>query len=258
MREPLLAEVYEPGRINPAGWWMSEKLDGLRAIWDPQTRRLYSRKGNVFPAPEWFTEKLPAVPLDGELWLGRNSLERTSSIVRSSEDKGWSELTYCVIDFYSRDMGVFEERQEALKKLAVAGLGPRVQVIPQTRCTGAEQLAMALDLLVGQGGEGLMLRRPGSPYCFGRSEILLKVKKWYEAEAVVTGYQDGKRSCAGVVGALLCRTPEGMDIKVGTGFDYSERKDPPPIGATITYRYTHKSKNGKPRTPSYVGIRDDL
>lgn len=103
-----------------------------------------------------------------------------------------------------------------------------------------------------------MLRQPGSTYVHARSSTLLKVKLWHDAEAVVEAYQAGKNGAAGTMGALFCRTPDGMLIKVGTGFSAKDRKSPPPIGATITYRWTHKSKNGKPRTPSYVGIREDL
>lgn len=256
---PLLAEVYEAGRVDPTGWWMSEKLDGLRAVWDPKTRTLKSRKGNVFPAPAWFIECFPDVPLDGELWLGRGQLERTSSIVRSSQDKGWKDLKFCLIDIPDRHAGPFEARLEALKKLVANGLGAWVVAIPHTRCAGAEMLQMALDLIVAQGGEGLMLRQPGSTYVHARSTTLYKVKKWIEEEATVEGYEEAEGGMKGMVGTLLCRTlATGMPIRVGTGFDMKDRQDPPPKGSIITFRYTHKSKNGKPRTPSYVGIREDL
>ncbi len=64
----LLAETWTPD-ANIQGWWLSEKLDGVRAYWDGG--RFFSRQGNLFHAPDWFTEKLPPVPLDGELWLAR-------------------------------------------------------------------------------------------------------------------------------------------------------------------------------------------
>jgi DNA ligase 1 len=258
MLTPLLAEPYTAGRVDPTGWWMSEKLDGLRAIWDPNLRVLKSRKNHVFPAPAWFLEKLPDVPLDGELWLGRGMLERTSSIVRSSQDKGWKELKFCLIDIPDRDAGPFEVRQEALRKLVRAGMDPWVVLIPQMCCASAEMLQLALDLTCQQGGEGLMIRQPGSPYVHARSTTLLKVKKWIDAEAVVESYHPGKNGNTGFMGALYCRTPEGMIIKVGTGFTHLDRKNPPPIGCTITYHYTHKTKTGKPRTPGFMRIREEL
>jgi DNA ligase-1 len=44
----LLAETWE-SELNPAGYLMSEKLDGVRALWDGQ--RFLSRQGNRFFAP---------------------------------------------------------------------------------------------------------------------------------------------------------------------------------------------------------------
>jgi DNA ligase-1 len=45
---------------------------------------------------------------------------------------------------------------------------------------------------------------------------------------------------------------------VGTGLSDDERKNPPPIGSIVTYRYQELSNDGVPRFPSYVGIRDDV
>src|SRR5437879_3286425 len=64
----LLAETWD-NVLDPAGWWMSEKLDGVRAYWDG--KQFLSRLGNRYHAPDWFVEGLPDVPLDGELWLAR-------------------------------------------------------------------------------------------------------------------------------------------------------------------------------------------
>ena len=75
----LLAETWN-ATTDVAGWWLSEKLDGVRALWDGQ--QFLSRQGNVFHAPAWFTASLPSVPLDGELWLARKAFQRTVSIVR--------------------------------------------------------------------------------------------------------------------------------------------------------------------------------
>lgn len=64
----LLAHKWEP-HIDVTGWWLSEKLDGVRAYWDGS--RFLSRLGNEFLAPQWFVASLPETPLDGELWVGR-------------------------------------------------------------------------------------------------------------------------------------------------------------------------------------------
>src|SRR5213078_1892631 len=63
----LLAESWD-NTADLTDWWMSEKLDGVRAYWDG--KQFLSRQGNIYHAPDWFIEGLPTVPLDGELWLG--------------------------------------------------------------------------------------------------------------------------------------------------------------------------------------------
>ena len=92
----LLAHKWETDH-DPTGWWMSEKLDGIRAYWDGET--FVSRLGNKFYAPDWFIADLPADTLDGELWVGRKMFQRTTSIVRSgAQSDEWKHVTYVVFD----------------------------------------------------------------------------------------------------------------------------------------------------------------
>jgi DNA ligase-1 len=107
------------------------------------------------------------------------------------------------------------------------------------------------------GGEGLMLRRPGSRYEVGRSSSLLKVKTFHDAEARVLEHLAGAGRHKGRLGALLVEMPDGTRFSVGTGFSDRERAAPPAAGALITYRYQELSEDGVPRFPSYVGVRHD-
>ena len=92
----LLAQSWD-NAADLSGWWMSEKLDGVRAYWDG--KQFLSRMGNLFHAPDWFIEGLPEVPLDGELWLGRRKFQRTVSIVRRQDKSDlWKEIRYVVFD----------------------------------------------------------------------------------------------------------------------------------------------------------------
>ena len=76
---------------------MSEKLDGVRAYWDG--KQFISRLGNLFHAPDWFVAGLPDVPLDGELWIGRKTFQRTVSIVRRQDKSDlWKEVPFVVFD----------------------------------------------------------------------------------------------------------------------------------------------------------------
>lgn len=48
----MLAMNYDPDRDDPKGWYMSEKLDGVRCYWNGKT--MYTRNGNPFYAPKWW------------------------------------------------------------------------------------------------------------------------------------------------------------------------------------------------------------
>src|SRR5512146_419242 len=92
----LLAETWDNSQ-DLAGWWMSEKLDGVRAYWDG--KQFLSRQGNLFHAPDYFLDGLPETALDGELWIGRKKFQRTVSIVRRQDKTDlWNEVRFVVFD----------------------------------------------------------------------------------------------------------------------------------------------------------------
>jgi DNA ligase 1 len=251
----LLAERYEPS-VNIKGWWMSEKLDGVRAYWDG--KQLLSRLGNAFYVPDWFMEKFPDFPVDGELFGGRKKFQRTVSIVRR-QDKNelWKEITFLLFDAPA-EKGPFEERQKKCQDYVEQQKPPYVKWHEHQRCKDALHLKEMMDQMETLGGEGMMLRQPGSIYVAGRSSTLLKVKNFFDAEARVLDHLPGEGKHKGRLGALLVEMPNKTRFEVGTGFSDAERESPPPFGSIITYRYQELSDGGVPRFPSYIGIRDDI
>jgi DNA ligase-1 len=251
----LLAENWD-NAADLSDWWMSEKLDGVRAYWDGQ--QFLSRQGNLYHAPDWFVEGLPPVPLDGELWIARKKFQRTVSIVRR-QDKNelWNEVRFLVFDAPAAPGG-FEDRVAFLKETLVQAGSKFVQEHAHERCQSLEALRAELTRIEALGGEGLMLRQPGSKYVAGRSSTLLKVKTFHDAEAVVIGHQAGAGRHQGRLGALLVRLPDGTEFAIGTGFSDREREQPPGLGATVTFRYQELSDGGVPRFPSWVGVRPEV
>jgi DNA ligase 1 len=249
----LLAETWD-AVADPAGWWMSEKLDGVRAYWDG--KQFVSRLGNLYHAPDWFVAGLPTVPLDGELWIARKAFQRTVGVVRRQDKTDlWKEVRFLVFDAPALTEP-FERRVEFLttafgKPLAYAALHPHEV------CRDVDHLRAELARVEALGGEGLMLRQPGSRYAVGRSATLLKVKSFKDAEATVIGHQAGAGKHKGRVGALLVKLADGTEFAVGTGLSDKERESPPPVGSVITFRYQELSEAGVPRFPSYVGVRID-
>lgn len=250
----LLAHKWETD-VDITGWWLSEKLDGVRAYWDGT--QFLSRLGNKFYPPPWFTEQLPKTPLDGELWGGRKLFQRTVGIVkRQDQSPLWKELLYVVFDAPAHE-GTFEERMKHLDEVVGATGSPYLRVHAQMPCTSLEHLKEELARVEGLGGEGLMARRPQSRYEAGRSHSLLKVKTFKDAEARVIGHVAGAGRHKGRLGALLVELADGTKFNVGTGFSDRERENPPAIGSLITFRYQELSDGGVPRFPSYVSERID-
>ena len=229
---------------------MSEKLDGVRAWWDGQ--QFLSRLGNVYHAPDWFIAGLPNVPLDGELWLDRKAFQRTVSIVRRQDKSDhWRQIKYVLFDAPGVS-GPFEERQKALAEMIRQQRPQYAKVLDQVRCAGIEALKVELARVESLGGEGLMLRQPGSQYEAGRSTTLLKVKTFHDAEGRVVEHLPGKGRHAGRLGAVVVELPDGLTFSVGTGFTDAQRQNPPAVGSTITYRYQEMTDRGVPRFPSFV------
>jgi DNA ligase 1 len=245
----LLAETWDTTSYI-GGWWMSEKLDGVRALWDGH--QFLSRQGNVFHAPTWFTTSLPDVPLDGELWLARKAFQRTVSIVRRQDQSDlWREIRFQVFD--APDLAEpFERRLTYLSDCIKSRRPPYAQLLQHQLCRGVDHLQAELDRLSALGGEGLMLREPGSRYESGRSSTLLKVKRFHDAEARVIEHLAGSSRHRGRLGALLVQLPNGTTFSVGTGFTDTQRERPPAVGSLITFRYQELSDRGVPRFPSFV------
>lgn len=251
----LLAYTWE-NRINPKGWWLSEKLDGVRAYWDGKGQFL-SRQGNRYLAPLWFTRDLPAMPLDGELWMGRKQFQSAVSIVRrQDEPDSWSDLKFVVFDA-PHCGGVFENRVAFVERTFKRNRPRFAEVLHHYRCHGASHLIDELARIEALGGEGLMLREPGSRYEAGRSSTLLKLKRFHDAEAQVIGHQAGRGRHKGRLGALLAILPDGTEFAVGSGLSDAERDNPPAVGSTITFRYQEMTDGGVPRFPTFVRLRSD-
>lgn len=263
MSDVLLAKKWE--NEDPTGWWMSEKLDGVRAVW--RNGEFGSRGDNTFACPEWFKKKMPkGCVLDGEIWGGRGQFQKTSGIVRSSgRHNEWEFLTYMVFDCLeeggaSIEHNPFEARMDAVRRICASSTAkdPALKPVPMEKCTNRAHLDSSLAEIEKRGGEGLMLRSPGSKYEHRRSKSLLKVKTFYDEECIVVGHAGGTGRVAGMCGALLCETPDKRRFKVGSGLSDAQRRDPPPLNSVITYRYQELTQDNIPRFPTLVGERSDM
>ncbi len=251
----LLAQNYQQG-VDVKQYLISEKYDGVRAFWDG--KQLISRQGNIINAPEWFIKDLPKIQLDGELWMGRGKFDALSGAVRKDKpiDAEWKNISYQIFELPNAK-GPFEARAKRIVEIVKQANLPQLNAVAQFRVNDESALKLRLKQVVKNGGEGLMLHRADAVYTTGRSDVLLKLKPLYDAEAKVIGHTAGKGKHAGKLGALLVETPQGIRFKLGTGFSDAQRENPPEIGSTVTYTFKDTTKNGKPKFASFLRVRNE-
>ena len=76
-----------------------------------------------------------------------------------------------------------------------------------------------MDKVIEEGGEGIMLRQPESKYENKRSDKLLKVKKFDDAEATVIAIEKGEGRLKDLMGAIRVKSDDGKEFKIGSGFN---------------------------------------
>jgi DNA ligase-1 len=249
----MLAKVYK--QEHPQDYAISEKLDGVRAIWDGKRRTFLTRQGKDINAPEWFTSALGSVDLDGELFSGRGRFDKVSGAIRrlTPNDIEWQDIEFHVFDIPNHS-GIFAEVCEDIEYYLADMKAPHIKAVPQYSIQGKQALEGFFDRVVREGGEGLMLRKWISENQDGRSSDLLKYKPHRDAEAVIVGHTEGKGKYTGLLGALIVQMPDGKQFNVGSGLTDYNRMYPPAIGTTITYNYMELTKAGVPRQPTLARI----
>eukprot|EP01027_Heterolobosea_sp_BB2_P024825 GEZU01037520.1.p2 GENE.GEZU01037520.1~~GEZU01037520.1.p2 ORF type:complete len:274 (-),score=34.03 GEZU01037520.1:62-883(-) len=253
---------------DPTGWWISEKLDGFRAYWDGEELR--SRSGNSFDAPQWFKAALPRdMQLDGELWMGRGKYQDMVQMflqatrVESARDAFWRSVKFCIFDFVASTTTTtttttttmtttalpYEARLRVLLDMKFDGhQSPSVEVVPARQCLGREDLDSFFDeIVVRGGGEGVVLRKPGSMYTRGRSSSLLKLKPVNDTEVKFIERHPNRQ-------ALRCeQLDDGQRVLVTCTQDVYH--NPPPRGAIITVTYESVWTNGRLRNAQFLRVR---
>jgi DNA ligase 1 len=250
----MLPLVYE-GDIHVSNWLLSEKLDGVRGYWDGH--RLLSKNGAPFDPPRAFIRNFPDFELEGEIWGGRNSFEKTIGVIKTQgPHEGWLDLKFAIFDVPTAPGG-FEARLSKAADWFAEHPSEFAFVIQHRPVESQTHLSEELKRIEALGGEGIILRRKGSLYSPGRSGDILKVKSYSDMEAVVIAHLPGKGRNAGRMGSLLVELPEArIRFKIGTGFSDDIRENPPPVGSLITFKYYGFYQSGIPKFPSFLKIRE--
>jgi DNA ligase-1 len=258
----MLAHKYN-GQ-DPIGYYISEKLDGYRAILSE--KGFMSRNNKPFNAPDkYIKDIMNALPkgtvLDGELYTKRNDFAGMGVVRKKIPvDSEWKKITYMVFDL-PLVKAPFQERYNLMKQLLKNV--PHVKIVECTKITSIEQFNNIHKTLVSNGAEGTILREPNSYYEHGRSHNLLKVKDSFDDEVKIIGYELGTGRNEGRLGALHVKWLDpkiGTNaFKVGSGFDDKQRdnyKKLYPLNSIITIKYWEIDKaSKKARFPIFLRIR---
>lgn len=281
-------------QVTEVPWAFNPKA-GLKAT------GLWSRNFKAVMASDEFVEKLPkGMCLDGEVWLGNGRFEDLESTARTEtwateqqKRDAWAQVQYKCFDVPSynelfRDgrmyirkenhfitcLGWVQQRisindywkpmtfENALRLIPDEFRHEQIR-LPLFESEAIEIMQQKLAEVTDAGGEGLMIRRLSSIWTPKRSSDLLKIKKFFDSEGIVTGYQEGEGRLKGMVGAVLLKglvpIKIGSGIKVErefkiSGFTDLERENAQtlfPIGSEISYRYNEITDDGFPRFGRY-------
>lgn len=282
--KPMLAKEYKDfegiPNENVIGWWMSEKYDGYRAIWNG--RCFKSRTNNDFRVPRWFSQMMPqGVALDGELWMGRGGFNKCGlfrrvrpkkAADREQWEKDWADagVIYKVFDLPNSPLK-FEQRMKKLKNIVCTQITSEfafngsfiIKTFPlefteQIKINSRDQLEDRFNSVVGDNGEGLILRKPYSIYERRRSPSMLKYKLQADMECKIVGYKAGSGINNGRLGSFICQFLDKSIIFTVGGMNTSVRenyKKTHMVDTIITIQYNGFTSGGKPRHPRYLRRR---
>lgn len=247
LQKPSTYEDY----IDISNWYMSEKLDGIRAYWDG--KELFSKNKNKIFAPSWFTKDFPPFPLDGELWTKRGDFENIQSIVLSQqESKDWENITYNIFEIPNAN-GNFKTRLHFLENYLKKNPNRYIKIIPQIVCKDKNHLNKFLKELLENGAEGVIIKNPNLSYETGRTNNSLKVKEFLDDEGKVIAHNFNKD---GSFKSLKIELKNKTVFNLGGGFKKEDRLNPPKIGKFVTFKYYGLTKNGKPKFASFLRVRE--
>ena len=286
--KPMLAKQSEKVtnmKIFDKEWYASRKIDGLRALiymgtdgelhtqsrgamnYDAAMYEILSNKTliDIFKAN-------PGLILDGECYHHGMSLQQLNSVARTQK----KAVDYEVLQFYWYDIldinSSFEDRLSKMKQIAEQyniTFNPerefsngelRLQFVPQIKISGWNNIMDLHNEYVSEGWEGVVIRDPSKVYKpNGRSNDMIKIKKYKSSEFLITGYELGLRGNEDMVFNLI--TEDGIEFKAKPHGDrdlkdwYVNNFEEECLNHYATVKYFYLSDDGTPLQPSVSSLR---
>lgn len=287
---PLLAEKANLATIQYPVFG-SPKYDGFRCVINaagmPMSRNMKPiANGYVFAK----LQELKLPKFDGELLTFTGNKVDDFDVVQSklTTRSGMPDFKYMVFDDCTCLTEPYHVRNTSAAAWINTNSPKRVEHVPQKPLNNEEEVLDFEAENLALNWEGAMLRSIDGYYKMGRSTtregILLKLKRFFDAEAVVLeahelvsntneattnalGYTERSSHKENMVGqnmlGKLTVQWKGQDVTfdVGTGFNEEQRRKywtEDLVGRTLTFKYQSVGKTGKPRFPVFLGFRYDV
>jgi DNA ligase-1 len=278
---PDLSTLQYPIYVTP-------KLDGIRCLFKDGVALSRTLK----PIPNksiqvWakkYSKKLEG--MDGELIVGPATsptvYRDTNSFVMSHDKEG--EFFFYHFDWWNEPYH-YEQRVEGY----IRDLPSNYRKVMHMKATDAAHVLQLEEQVLETGYEGIILRNPRGMYKYGRCTMkeanAFKLKRFEDDEAVIIGWEEemhngneaeinelgrtkrstslsglsGKES----LGAFICKTHDGVEFKIGSGFSESDRKlfwenKSDLLGYIVKYKHFPIGVKDKPRHPIFLGFRNQM
>lgn len=299
-----------------SGMYLSEKLDGIRCLWDGGATRgrlkrtvpwanvvkedryvneqtcsgLWTQYGNVIQAPDWFLDKLPPALLEGELFAGRGGFQTVTSAVKKLVpiDSEWEAIRFVAFDapsihrlfapgkvsmhsntavvwkgclpyFTEYGDGIHRIEQDIPYEVRRRFVARHANdVIEEKEIRRVTEMMDFFREVVAAGGEGVVVKARENIWHTDRAKDAFKYKPRHTAEAVVTGFTEGKGKYEGMIGALVCDF-NGVRLELSGLTDVERHWDSCPIkiGDTVEFEYRELTNDGVPKEAAYKRVRND-
>jgi DNA ligase-1 len=243
---------------------VSEKLNGIRAIWNPEANR-FQTKRHKFWRP-WMTEKIwgknvtpPTVALDGEFYIPGAPLGTIASAcgVTILEDPG-VDIIYGVFD-------VIVPITSARRRITLLDSLTHLpcEFVQHILCETREELQGIYDHFKSRNAEGIVCRHVNSPYAHGvRSSLVHKLKFFKEIEVTVIDFVEGEGKFSGTLGAMLVRDAAGRVFSTGGGEMTNEDRNrvwanrPRYLNQLATIKFPYTSGDSVPLQSVFIAWRN--
>jgi DNA ligase 1 len=260
-------------------WYMSEKLDGIRAIWTGKELLTKSMRQFTY-VPEWFLKKLPrGNPLDGELYIKDKPFSYFSSLSITKEspevDDKWKEVKYYIFDMPISNVK-FDDRLQRLTRMLALKRHDQIEIIEFKVLNDIrlefQKVNDYFKEIIERNGEGVMLIKADSLYEPKRSKNSLKYKKEHRGEAKIIEYHEGLGKYSGKLGKYKCELLDthktffcgsGINDEIRNKYTFDKTKcvfvedDAPKINDIISYSALEILPSGVPRMAIFKALHRD-